>query len=77
MKLNCKNIQSTPVRKRTAKHYSKQRIKKRHVDECAAALSWLEENGLTPVKVTVVNSETQQLENRKRLKMLWVYMEKS
>ena len=32
------------------------------MEECAAALSWLED-GLTPVKITVVNSETQQLES--------------
>lgn len=55
----------TPSRKRTAKHYSQRherRIKKMHQEECAAALSWLDEEGLTPVSVTVMNIETQELE---------------
>ena len=53
-------------RKRTAKHYSQRhtrRLKKQRVDECAAALSWLENDGLTPVSVTVFNEETKELEN--------------
>lgn len=64
-----RNIQPTASssgHKRTPKRYSKRqerRIKKRRVEECAAALSWLEEGGLTPVKITVLNSETQRLES--------------
>lgn len=52
----------TPSCKRTAKHYSQRherRIKKVRQEECAAALSWLDE---TPVSVTVMNLETQELE---------------
>lgn len=55
----------TPSRKRTAKHYSQRherRIKKMRQEECAAALSWLDKEGLTPVSVTVMNLETQELE---------------
>ena len=57
----------TPSRKRarTSKHYSqrhRRRIKKLRQEECAAALSWLDEEGLTPVSVTVMNQETQKLE---------------
>lgn len=37
-------------------------MKKRRIDECTAALTWLEEEGLTPVKVVVMNSETRELE---------------
>ena len=64
-----RNVQpttSSSAPKSTPKRYSKRqerRIKKRRVEECAAALSWLEEDGLTPVKITVVNSQTQQLES--------------
>lgn len=62
-----REIQSTPkCRKRTAKRYSKRhtrRLKKQRVEECAAALSWLENDGLTPVSVTVFNTETEKLEN--------------
>ena len=53
-------------RKRTAKHYSKRhirRLKKQRIEECAAALSWLENDGLTPVSVTVLNTETKEVEN--------------
>lgn len=56
----------TPKRKRTAKHYSKRhvrRLKKQRVEKCAAALSWLENDGLTPVSVTVFNTETKEMEN--------------
>ena len=31
-------------------------------EECAAALSWLDEEGLTPVSVTVINKENNELE---------------
>lgn len=58
-------IQETPSRrKRTAKHYSKRherRVKKRRVDECVAALSWLEDEGFSPVNVTLMNNETNEL----------------
>ena len=52
--------------KRTAKHYSKRhqrRIKRQRVSECSAALSWLEDEGLTPVKVVVMDKETNQLDS--------------
>ena len=61
-----REIQPTPKRpKRTAKHYSKRhtRLKKQRVEEYAAALSGLENDGLTPVSVTVFNTETEKLEN--------------
>lgn len=51
-------------RKRTPKHYSKRhqrRVKKQRVTECTASLSWLEDEGLTPVKVIVMNNEDNQL----------------
>ena len=58
--------QETPQRrKRTAKYYSQRherRVKKKRVEECAAALSWMEKDGLTPVSVTVMNNETNMLE---------------
>ena len=58
--------QETPqCRTRTAKHYSQRherRIKKRRVEECATALSWMEKDGLTPVSVTVMNTRTNALE---------------
>ena len=60
-----REIQETPSRKRTAKHYStrhKKRIMKLHAEQCTAALSWLEDEGLTPVSVTVVNNETSELQ---------------
>ena len=60
-----REIQETPSRKRTAKHYSKRhekRIKKRHAEQCTATLSWLENEGLTPISVTVVNNETSELQ---------------
>ena len=37
-------------------------MKKQRVEECVATLSWLEGDGLTPVSVTVLNSETNELE---------------
>ena len=52
-------------RKRTAKHYSQRherRLKKQRIEECSAALSWLEEDGLTPVSVTFLNKESNELE---------------
>ena len=56
----------TPIRrKRTAKHYSQRherRLKKQCVEECAAALSWIENDGLVPVSVTVLNMETNEIE---------------
>ena len=62
-----KEIQETPswTRKQTAKHYSKRqeyRIKKQRVDGCAASLAWLEDEGVSPVSVTVVNNETMELQ---------------
>ena len=60
-----REIQETPSRKRTAKHYSmrhKKRIKKLRAEQCTATLSWLEDEGLTPVSVTVVNNETSELQ---------------
>lgn len=54
-----RNIQQNTPARRTAKHYSQRherRLKKRRVEECTAALSWLEEEGLTPVKVTVMDT---------------------
>lgn len=51
-------------RKRTPKYYSKRhqrRVKKQRVTECTASLSWLEDEGLTPVKVIVMNNEDNQL----------------
>ena len=60
-----REIQETPSRKRTAKHYSKRhekRIKKQRAEQCTATLSWLEDEGLTPVSVTVVNNETSELQ---------------
>ena len=58
--------QETPMhRKRTAKHYSQRherRLKKQRIEECSAALSWLEEDGLTPVSVTFLNKESNELE---------------
>lgn len=56
-----RNIQQNTPARRTAKHYSQRherRLKKRRVDECTAALSWLEEEGLTPVKVIVVGKDS-------------------
>ena len=56
--------QNTPVTKRSATHYSKRRerrVKKQHVSECAASLTWLQE-GMTPVQVVVVNSETSEVQ---------------
>ena len=56
--------QNTPTSKRTAKHYSKRherRVKKRRIDECTASLSWLQE-GLTPVKLIVMNSDTNEVQ---------------
>ena len=57
-----KNMQqNTPVTKWSAKHYSKRherRVKKQRVSECAASLTWLQEEGMTPVQIVVVNSET-------------------
>ena len=32
------------------------------MEECSAALSWLEGDGLTPVSMMVLNSETNELE---------------
>lgn len=65
-----REIQPTPKRrKRTAKHYSKRhtrRLKKQRVEEFAAALSWLENDGLTPVSVTVFDTETEKLENSQK-----------
>lgn len=52
-------------RKRTAKHYSKrheQRLKKARAETCAAALTWLEAEGLTPLKVVVHSSVTDTVE---------------
>lgn len=58
-------IQETPTRrKRTAKHFStrhERRRKKQRVDECAAALSWLEDEGFSPVSVTLMNNDTHEL----------------
>ena len=51
--------------KRSAKHYSKRhehRVKKQRVSECAASLTWLQEEGMTPVQVVVVNSETSEIQ---------------
>ena len=56
----------TNCRKRTAKHYSERhdrRIKKQRALECAAALSWMEDEGLMPVKVVALNSNTNQMES--------------
>lgn len=57
-----KEIQETPsrTRKRTSKHYSKRqeyRIKKQRVEGCAATLAWLEDEGVSPVSVTVVDNK--------------------
>lgn len=52
--------------KHTAKHYLKRherRLKKQRVSECTSVLAWLEDEGLTPVKVVVMNKETQQLDS--------------
>ena len=57
-------VTSTPSR--TAKHYSKRherRVKCQRIEECSSALSWLEDTGLTPVKVVVMNNETMQPES--------------
>jgi hypothetical protein len=57
--------QNTPVTKRSAKHYSKRherRVKKQRVSESAASLTWLQEEGMTPVQVVVVNSETSKVQ---------------
>ena len=56
--------ETTQRHTRTAKHYSQrhERIKKRRVEECATALSWMEKDGLTPVSVTVMNTRTNALE---------------
>ena len=54
-----RNIQQNTPARRTAKHYSQRherQLKKRRVEECTAALSWLEEEGLTPVKVIVMDT---------------------
>lgn len=51
-------IQQT--RKRTA-NITERRVKKRRVGECAASLSWLEDEGFSPVSVTVMNNETNEL----------------
>ena len=51
--------------KRSAKHYSKRherRVKKQRLSECAASLTWLQEEGMTPVQVVVVNSETSKVQ---------------
>ena len=59
--------QETPrSRKRTAKHYSQRhnrRLKKQRVEECAASLSWLENDGMIPVSVTVMNTQTNKVES--------------
>ena len=60
-----KEIQETPSRthKRTSKHYSKRqeyRIKKR-IEGCPVTLAWLEDEGVSPVSVTVVDNETMEL----------------
>ena len=62
-----KEIQETPsrTRKRTSKHYSKRqeyRIKKQRIEGCAATLAWLEDEGVSPVSVTVVDNETMELQ---------------
>ena len=52
--------------KRTAKHYSvrhERRRKRQHEEQCNSALSWLEDNGLTPVQLVVMNNETKCTEN--------------
>ena len=33
------------------------------MEECAASLSWLENDGMIPVSVTVMNTETNKVEN--------------
>ena len=37
-------------------------MKKQRVSECAASLTWLQEEGMTPVQVVVVNSETSEIQ---------------
>ena len=57
--------QNTPGTKWSAKHYSERhecRVKKQRVSECAASLTWLQEEGLTPVQIVVVNSETSEVQ---------------
>ena len=38
-------------------------MKQQRVSEYAAALSWMEEEGLTPIKVVALNSRTNQVEH--------------
>lgn len=52
--------------KRTAKHYSvrhERRMKRQRVEQCSSVLSWLEDDGLTPVQLVVMNNATKCTEN--------------
>ena len=53
---------NTSHRKRTLNHYSQRherRIKRQRADECVKALSWLQDEGLTPVQIVVQNEQTE------------------
>ena len=55
----------TLYRKPPAKHYSKRherQLKRQRIDQCLKSLSWLEEEGLTPVQIVVQNETTKDFE---------------
>ena len=52
-------------RRRTSKQYSKRherRLKRQRLEDISNSLTWLQDEGLTPIKLTVVNRETQEIE---------------
>ena len=61
----CSSSAAIGSRKRTAKHYSKRherRLKKQRVTDCTNALNWLENEGFTPISLTVMNHSTKSSE---------------
>lgn len=56
---------STAKKKHAAKPYSKcheRRLKRQRTEDCAKVLTWLGEEGITPVRLTVFNEQTKDVE---------------
>ena len=63
--LACSSSAAIGTRKRTAKHYSKRhesRLKKQRLTDCTNVLNWLENEGFTPISLTVMNHSTKSSE---------------